>query len=308
MTVPGEAPVLVPDVTDVLVDDIVFDYERVKELTPDLPASLARDRQEGYVLYAARPGNAKTGTVQFTRHFGNTKEFPDWRNMRQSVIDGNTARTSITIHFKNHAGDRVVHWIFDECEPVLWELSPDGQTEMLTCEIGRITFAAREPSAPALSGVAPGVGNTPPVGVSFRYADGTASPVMPWDSWSGGEPAILNKLVFQGTKYHEDMPGSLSVEPLTLTGPLTEAHLALYEWLNRALNGNPWVQSLNVVVPQKLPLGGSIKGSVKRQYSYLDGFPIRYTFPRLSVTNTTGNVTEEVTFKLMKDSVIQNIR
>jgi hypothetical protein len=43
----------------------------------------------------------------------------------------------------------------------------------------------------------------------------------------------------------------------------------------------------------------SVDGSVKdgKQYTYHECFPIRYVFPRMSVTNTTGNTMEEVSVK-----------
>ena len=36
-----------------------------------------------------------------------------------------------------------------------------------------------------------------------------------------------------------------------------------------------------------------------KRYIYHDCFPIRYVFPRMSVTNTTGNVQEEVTLRVV---------
>jgi hypothetical protein len=43
--------------------------------------------------------------------------------------------------------------------------------------------------------------------------------------------------------------------------------------------------------------GGGTPPAEGKQYVYHDCFPTRYVFPRMSVTNTTGNVMEEVSIK-----------
>jgi phage tail-like protein len=55
-----------------------------------------RDSDHSVSNMMSRPGNAKTGNVQFVRHFGNTKNFVDWFEETRA---GKVARTSATITF-----------------------------------------------------------------------------------------------------------------------------------------------------------------------------------------------------------------
>jgi len=61
---------------------------------------------------------------------------------------------------------------------------------------------------------------------------------------------------------------------------------AFVDWVQKAAN--------RVVVPQKIPLGGSVKG---KKYNYFDGFPVRYVTAG-SVTHATGNGQEAVSLQV----------
>lgn len=276
IAVPGGVPVLVPDMTDVTVDDIFFDYEKVTDITPDLPATLTKDRQQGYVLY--RPGNHKPGKMTCSRDYGHTPEFQDWRTWRQAVNDGKTDRRTVTVKLKSDDGSVVKSWIFGECEPVQLDVSADRQAETLTCSIGSITLSARESKTPSVSEVV----------VTKANRNGIVSSPIWWDSWSGGELELLNKWSFQGAQYHEDTPGGLLVEPLTLTGNVMDGRQAIYEWLNSALNGDPWIQSLTLRESPSLPPRG--KPANNRTFTFYDCFPTRYVFPILSTGKVVGGI------------------
>jgi len=53
-----------------------------------------------------------------------------------------------------------------------------------------------------------------------------------------------------------------------------------------------------VTITELLSQDGSVKPGKK--YTYFDCFPVRYVFPRMSVTNTTGNVMEEVVCRVIR--------
>ena len=292
ITAPGEAPVLIPDVTDVTVDDIVFDRERVTDITPDLPATLAKDRQQGYVLY--RPGNHKPGKMTCSRDYGHTPEFQTWSTWRWAVNDGKTDRRTVTVKLKADDGSVVKSWIFEECEPLQLDVSADGQTETLVCSIGSITLSARESSAPSISEV---------VVTKATDRNGVVSPPILWDSWSGGEPALLNTWVFRGTQYHEDTLGGLLVEPLTLTGDVMDGRKAMYDWLNDAMNGQPWAQSLSLRESPSLPVRGNSPG---RTFTFYDCFPTRYVFPQLNA-RSSGHAGEKLEIAAERIAVIADV-
>lgn len=55
-----------------------------------------RDSDHGVSNMMSRPGNANTGTVEFTRHFGNTPDFQKWFEATRA---GKVERTTATITF-----------------------------------------------------------------------------------------------------------------------------------------------------------------------------------------------------------------
>lgn len=65
-----------------------------------------------------RPGRFKPGKLIIKRDWSSTKEFLSWR---QTVLDGATARKSISIMFKNDSDDKECARInFFHCYPAKW--------------------------------------------------------------------------------------------------------------------------------------------------------------------------------------------
>ena len=67
----------------------------------------------------------------------------------------------------------------------------------------------------------------------------------------------------------------------------------LCNWTNGTAAGQDSRRTLTII--EILSVDGDIKPD--RQFTFIDCFPTAYLFPHLSVTNTTGNVTEEVRIK-----------
>jgi hypothetical protein len=115
-----------------------------------------------------------------------------------------------------------------------------------------------------------------------------------WESVSGGELIIeLTETTIGSDKFQTNSPGHKSVGEITLRGAMTDKRAALCQWINDTVNGKPWKRMLTIT--ELLSVDGGVKDG--KQYIYHDCFPVGYVFPRMSVTNTTGNVMEEVRIK-----------
>lgn len=115
-----------------------------------------------------------------------------------------------------------------------------------------------------------------------------------WESVSGGEMIIeLTETTIGGDKFKTNSPGHKTVGEITLRGAMTDGRKALCDWINETVEGKPWKRMLTIT--ELLSVDGGVKDG--KQYIYHDCFPCRYVFPRMTVTNTTGNVMEEVAIK-----------
>jgi len=115
-----------------------------------------------------------------------------------------------------------------------------------------------------------------------------------WESVSGGELIIeLTETTIGSDKFQTTSPGHKSVGEITLRGAMTDQRQALCTWINDTVNGKKWFRDLTIT--ELLSVDGGVKDG--KSYTYVDCFPVGYVFPRMSVSNTTGNVMEEVRIK-----------
>jgi tail tube protein gp19 len=111
-----------------------------------------------------------------------------------------------------------------------------------------------------------------------------------WKSWGGGGVQLEDCADPVADKFQTNAPGHKTVGEITLRGAMTDKRAALCTWINETVMGRP--SKRTVTIKEILH-----DGSAGKAYTYFDCFPTRYVFPRLSVTNTTGNVQEEVRIK-----------
>lgn len=115
-----------------------------------------------------------------------------------------------------------------------------------------------------------------------------------WEIVAGGECHL--EVVDCDDATHQHAPGKRYVGEIVLRGPMTDGRAALCQWLNEAATGqDPERARRTLRITPILRRRGQIKEG--RPYIYTDCFPVGYVFPRLSVTNTAGNVQEEVRIK-----------
>lgn len=289
------------NIREIAIDELNID---VRETTTGLDVE--------YKTY--QPGKPVYGNATFTSEVlpGGSKELQAWF---QEVSRGKNIRKNITVTlFKSDKTPGRSYSLFD-CFPTQWsqvDLSAAGgvQTETLTVKIGRIelvTFAAPPPSGPgrpranarpAEAGVADKFAQVRGFKVEISGSSGKEVDTA-WESVHGGELVFAlhpKPETLPASKYKSNSPGHKSVGEVTLKGAMTDSRKALCQWINDTVNGKPWKRIMTVT--ESLFGDGSVKPG--KTYHYFDGFPVRYVFPRMSVTNTTGNVEEEVTMKFVR--------
>ncbi len=268
---------------DIAIDDITWDYKTLQSPQEEPRTNLNAAAQQGSRLYG--PGQAHWGNAKFTSAvtLGGSKELQAWW---QEAAEGKNIRKNISVTLFKSDKQPGRSYTLHDCFPTQWSsvnfnTSSTVQTETLTVNIGWIEFkeAAR-------------TGNFVKNGGVVIVLDGLEER---WAQWGDGEPQMLLTGVVDG-KFHTNSPGHKTVGEITLRGAMTDGRQALYQWINETVMGKPWKRKLTIT--ELLSVGGGVKPG--KSYTYLDGFPVRYVFPSMSVTNTTGNTMEEVTLKFIR--------
>ena len=266
------------NIREIAIDELNID---VREMTTGLDVEYRRMQQAGWRLYG--PGRAQWGSAHFTSELGGSKELQEWF---QGASKEGVSRKNLTINLRTSDNQSGRGYILHDCFPVKWstpdlDASTGARTETFTVKIGRIEFT---------TSVAPG---DPPATGGVLVSDPNGRPVERFDSWGGGEPGVLLTPLLSDAKLRTSSPGHKTVNEITLRGAMTDGRQNLCGWLNDAVNGKFTRQTL--AIREMLSVDGSVKDG--KQYVYYGCFPTRYVFPRMSVTNTTGNTMEEVTVK-----------
>ena len=257
------------NIREISIDELNID---IREMTTGLDVE--------YRLYG--PGQAHWGNARLTVACDkrSTKELQLWF---QEAAKGKNIRKNITVTlFKSDKTPGRSYNLMDAF-PVSFQdcdgSSPD-QGATITVAPDHIEFdSAREAIYPP----------KPPADMFFRMEiqspNGRVNPDDAWEVLVGGArshedpPAVLGKVDQSiDTKPHT------TVTNVLLRGPMTDGRKWLTSWLNDTVLGKGWQRNIVVTSPMGV-------------YLYADAFPIRYVFPRMSVTNTTGNTMEEVSIK-----------
>lgn len=280
---PGSDPFILREPQEVYIDDIIIGYWTLALAPADYPVDLEAARRENFRLYG--PGTPHFGNARISVVAGSedSRVLETWLN---DTRQGKNIRKNISVNlFKSDKTAGRGYDLFD-CFPVRWdpgEYSPSSkvQTETLTVKIGRIEMVTLVDNGGGGSG-----GNVSLVveGQAGKEVDNG------WETWAGGELMLIPRLDMGGDQFHTATPGHKSVGEITLRGAMTNGRKALCQWITEVVQGKPWKRSVTVQENQA-------DGQSGRSYNYFDCFPTRYVFPRMSVTNTTGNVMEEVRIK-----------
>jgi len=252
------------------IDDVTWDYKTLESPKEETRVDLSASASQGYRLYG--PGRAHWGNATFTTAAGGSKELQAWF---QEAAKGKNIRKDIQVTLKKSNKSAGRSYTLFDCFPVAFDTSSSVQTETLKVNIGRIEFVTRV-IQPAAGG---GRGK---VGVAF---DGSREF---YDARRNGEPLLHLNAITEISKQATNSPGHKSIAEITLRGAMTDGRQNLCKWLNDASNGNPW--KVLIVLTD-----GAANSA--RSFNYHECFPVRYVFPRMSVTNTTGNTMEEVSVK-----------
>ncbi len=296
--------VLVPDcpqasssIHTIQIDDLLIDP------TPRIPNPNASFRLYG-------PGAPHFGNARFSFPAGSGPDLQDWF---ASASKGKDIRKNITVHLRKSDKTPGRTYNLIDCFPVRWGAAdPDAagtiQTETLTVKIGRIEFTTRQiptppgPPTPAAPPTDPADSDpfAPISGFAVEIQRGRApnpDPDTAWTSLRGGElilPLLPAPLARDLPK--TSSPGHKSVGEITLRGAMTDGRKALCEWINRTVQGRDWKRNLTITEI----INGADGQRPARRYTYFDCFPTRYVFPRLSLTDSSEPVPEEVTFQIIR--------
>lgn len=270
------------------IDDITWDYrefkEKINSFPPDINEDITYARKLKYKTY--QPGQPKYGTCKFTSActLGGSKELQAWFQSASRGGQDTIRDVTCILYFDDGAPNRSI--TLQACSPVSFATctpQADG-TEAVTLEVSI--------GGVQMEDLSNGRVRKRPEILYQAWDDSIQDYVSEaWDIWGGGDEWSITTPV--GTnRLRINSPGHKTVGEITLRGAMTDGRKNLCTWINDTVNGKPWKQMLtiNEITTQGNP-------SRNKTYIYHDCFPIRYVFPRMSVTNTTGNTMEEVSVK-----------
>jgi len=280
------------NIREIAIDELNID---IREMTTGLDVEYRR----------FQPGQPHYGNATFTCALGGSKELQAWF---QEAAKGKNIRKNISVTlFKSDKTAGRSYTLMD-CFPTAWSVGePDAtgvaRTETLTVNIGRIEFKTwlappprGGPGAPrAEAAVSDKFAQVRGFKVEISGSSGKEVDTA-WESVSGGDMVIELQTQTNPANFKPNSPGHKSVGEITLRGAMTDGRQSLCRWINDTVNGKPWKR--NLTITELLSQNGVLTPG--KSYIFHDCFPIRYVFPRMSVTNTTGNVMEQVTFSVVR--------
>jgi len=250
------------NIREIAIDELNID---IREVTTGLDVE--------YRSYA--PGQAHWGNVRLTPASPNDPCLADW--LADAKAKGIRKNITVTL-FKSDKSPGRSYQLFDVL-PISFSPAQSGDepgTQVLTAQIGRVGFDGGNSQSPrdvaSLNGfiVQPLGKNIPPV------VDAA------WESCTGG----AETLELHPANFGANAETKRSYTEVTLRGPLTTSR----GWLATLLNEQARGIDTRIMLRCGNPKGG-------RGYTFIEAFPVGYVFPRMSVTNTTGNTMEEVRIK-----------
>lgn len=262
------APQLSRNIRDVAIDELNID---IRETTSGLDVE--------YRTYS--PGSAHFGSAHF-RAACTRPAVKEARAWYMRTMQGEPRRVSVAVSILRKDGRpgrtytmpdaRLVE--VSDCD----DRSPDATLDLTVRPVRLVLEAAAETVLPLRV-------PSPWFTVEIPEA-GRINPDDTWDLVVGGARSVeAPPLVLGRPDPATDINAHTTCTSLDLRGPMTDGRKALVSWVNGTMAGRRDHRTMTVRTPQ---------GSA---YVFADAFPVSYVFPHLSVTNTTGNVMEEVRIK-----------
>jgi hypothetical protein len=287
------------NIREIVIDELNID---VREMTTGLDVEY-RKVGKGYPQRLYAPGAARWGSARFTSACtrGGSKELQAcW----QEAASGESIRKNITVTlFKSDKSPGRSYLLLDTY-PTQWssvDLDTDGDDQIDACEesitvqIGSGAIIAHAGTGRVIPGTANGFTS------SLTACEGCENTERDdgWEIAAGGaQQKETNAMTFG--RFLDDSVSPLekaqSCGEVRLRGPMTTGRDALVSWINETVAGKPWKRDFTIT--ELLSVAGAVKPG--KSYTYVDGFPVGYVFPRMSVTNTTGNTREEVRLKFIR--------
>lgn len=290
------------DCDTVQIDDIIVDYREVTEQEiPEVDSGLDIEYRhaaqeafkKGYRVYV--PGRPRFGNVTFRAAPGTgmSEEIRAWwQQARDSGCsyqkNGSIAYVSVLPAPLN----RVYN---------LYGLGPIAFTPAVVAADGtmespdELVCSVEDISAEYSGGPTPS--NNPTLQVEFRGKDNSTERTYLEGAWRGGELNLVTGGALNGARFHTQSQGHKSIDEVILRGPR----------LLESMVGLDYYSGQNGRVPVSLIIrelsGQGITLNTGKDYVYLDCFPVGYSFPGMSASDTTGNVEEEVRIKPLRSEL-----
>ncbi len=113
-----------------------------------------------------------------------------------------------------------------------------------------------------------------------------------WEVWQGGGEQVVKECKPGKDTFKSDTRAG----DIVLRGAMTSGRKDMMKWYQDMRSGSKSYRRM-LTITELTSAGGGTPVAEGKKYIYYDCFPTRYVFPRMSVTNTTGNVMEEVAIK-----------
>lgn len=270
-----ECPDASNNIREVLIDELRVD---TVDVTTESPAE--------YRTY--QPGSPVIGNLTLTSACTtDSKELLAWYT---DVVSGKDIRKNITVTCYKSDKTPGRSYVLLNCLPINWSQRQNDrsrqQEETLLVKPSSIKFIAADAAESTDRQATPSEKFAQVRGFHVElHTKGGKESDPAWESVSGGE--VLFQLNNGG---RINSPGHKAIDTITLRGPVTSGRQAMCNWLNETLD-NPETRS-TVSITEIVRDGRRLKDG--RQTSYIDCFPVRYKFPRLSVYETNGDAREEI--------------